>query len=141
MELILEVTDRQADTIVKALDLWARLGAGELTTLLSHPDISKRLVTDTGITTEEVRRLLTHLASVIFNLPKGTGYGILAKEIHESNRIAFDLMQAIRHRLVWSRAGNPPKRTPDMISIAYDEPMQTAKEPMPLVREKPAEAL
>jgi len=141
MEFVLEVTERQAQTLVIALDLWARLGSGDFAALLGHPDISRRLTTDTGITTEEVRRVLQHLAGAVFNLPAGASHSILSKDIHDSNRIAFDLMQAIRHRLAWSRAGNPPHRTTEMMSIAYDLPMQTGKDPLPLVQEKPAEAI
>lgn len=137
MEFVLEVTERQAQTMVTALNLWARIGGGDFTALLGHPDISRRLTTDTGITTEEVRRVLQHLASAVFNLPAGAGYSILSQDIHETNRIAFDLMQAIRHRLAWSSAGNPPTRTQEMLSIAYDIPMQTAEEPIPSVKEKP----
>jgi hypothetical protein len=136
MNLSIELNDRQADVMWRALELWARIGTGELTALLGHPEVSRRLVTDTGVTTENVRRSLEYLKQAVFNLPHGAEFGIANPDIHESNRIAYDLMQALRHHLAWSRAGNPPKRTPEMFSIVYDEPLRISTEPLPVVREQ-----
>lgn len=135
MDLELALNDKQADVIIAALELWARIGCGELTALLGHPEISRRLTTDKGVTTEDVRRLLEHLKIGVFGLPRNAYYGIVSSDITESNRIAFDLMQVIRHRLSWSRAGNPAERTPDMYHIAFEEPQHTSTEPLATMRD------
>ena len=141
MELLIKLNDKQADVIRIALDLWARIGTGDLTSLLHHPEISRRLVTDKGVTTEDVRRLLESLSESVFDLPPDTYFGIRSPQIGEGNRIAFDLMQVFRHRLAWLRAGEPPKRTPEMASGSYDDPFQTSSEPMALIRQKPNDPL
>ena len=141
MQLILEITDHQADVICAALDVWARIGTGELTTLLGHPDISRRLVTDQGVTNEDVRRVLEHLKTAVFDLKPNAYFGIRSTDITEGNRIAFDLMQVIRHHLAWTRAGNPETRMPEMYSVSYDDPIHTSSEPLAQIRDKPGDAL
>jgi hypothetical protein len=141
MELVLEITDQHADVICAALDLWARLGTGELTALLNHPDVSKRLTTDQGVTPEDVRRLLENLKTAIFDLKPNAWFGVSSKDISEGNRIAFDLMQVIRHQLAWARAGNPETRTPEMFSVSYDDPLHVSSAPLATIREKPGDIL
>lgn len=100
MRLVLELSDSQAEIMQLALDLWSRIACGELTALMSHPEVRRRLTTDQGVTTEDVRRLLESLKTAIFGLRANVYHGIGADDVEEGSRIAFDLMQVLHHHLV-----------------------------------------
>lgn len=124
MDFILTINATQLRNIMLAAELWSRVGTGELTALLNHPDIQKRLTTDDGVTTEDVRRLLEGLKQAVFGLSGGAYFGIVSDEIGESNRVAYDMVQMIRKAL--HKEGQPE------VTV-----LQTSTEPLPEIREKP----
>lgn len=127
MRLVLELSDPQAEVVRLALDLWARIGCGELVALLGHPEVRRRLTTEQGVTTEDVRRLLESLKTAVFGLHVNAYYGIGSDDVGEDSRIAFDLMQVIRSHLV-------PTVTRDIIQ-ASKEPLATMHDALAVIKE------
>lgn len=129
MRLVLELSDPQAEVIQSALDLWSRFSCGELTALLNHPEVRRRLTTDQGVTTEDVRRLLESLKTAVFGLHANAYYGIRSDDVEENGRIAFDLMQVIHHHLV--------PATRDVMQTST-ESLPTIRDALAVMRDEPA---
>lgn len=135
MRLVLELSDPQAEIIQLALDLWSRIACGELTALLSHPEVRRRLTTDQGVTTEDVRRLLESLKTAVFGLGANAYYGIRADEVEESSRIAFDLMQVVHRHLVptahdiMQTSAQPLATIHDALAVIRDPDKGASSEP------------
>jgi hypothetical protein len=126
----LHLTERQARVIVDALDLFSRIGMGQLKEVAyvlrqnplpsSDPDLEARTTL-----LSEIRDKLDTLSRYWM---KGPGfYGITSKSISDRFRIAFDIQQVIRHRLAWDR--NPQGD----ITVDFDNPTKTSEEDLPKI--------
>ena len=132
MEYNLKINEAQAQVLTDALEIYARLGMGQIYEILEHPDLRKQR---DAFVIDYCRALCENLRGAIFKLPIGNYYSISNREISDTNRVAYDLVQVIRHRLVWDRAGNPPERDhKTMFGPIYDEPMHFSEEqPLPSI--------
>ena len=127
----LKVSEEQAQVIADALELYARVGMGQLAHITEHPDIRSRIFKNTEISLEILRGVFEMVKQTVFNLPVNCYHSLGCPEISDKNRVAYDLVQVIRHRLAWDRAGNPPERDyRTMYGVIYDTPMHFAKEPL-----------
>ena len=137
MEYNLKINEAQAQVLTDALNIYARLGMGQIYEILEHPDLRQRMLDslETYGIMGYCREVCEMLRRTIFGLPANTYYSISNREISDRNRIAYDLLQVIRHRLVWDRAGNPPERDhKTMFGPIYDEPMHFSEEqPLPSI--------
>jgi hypothetical protein len=117
------ITTEQAETLVEVLDLLSRLNIGQFNMLLECPYIWKY-----GML-EKQRAYLELLVSDIkyaFGLHTNSSFGM--PQIPEAQK-SYDILCVIRHRLVWDKAGNPPKRDfKTMFDVYYDAPMHWFKE-------------
>lgn len=126
----LHLMEKQARVIIDALDLFARIGMGQLKEVAyvlrqnplpsSDPDLEAR----TNLLSD-IRDKLDVLARYWMN---GPGYyGITSKSISDRFKIAWDIQQVIRHRLAWDRkpAGG--------ITVDFDDPMKTSEEALPKI--------
>jgi len=135
MNYHITLNEEQARITMLALDIYSRLGMGQLDTITEHPDLFSRIRKQQRIEAEIVRAELQHIKRVIFPEldPVGMCHSTSSREISDSNRVAYELLQVIRHRLSWDAAGNPPARTSDMVGVIYDDPMKTSKQPLPTI--------
>ena len=139
-----EMTEQQLRVVQAAMDLYSRLGMGQLEEIFAHPDLRKRRAELPQVMASTERDSLSDamgvLKSVVFpELVADQHYGIRAKQISDDNRIACDVSQVIRHRLAWDGAGNPPQRRwPAMAQVDFDPPPGWSAVPLPRIEACPA---
>lgn len=136
------VTEDQLSLISRALDLYSRIGIGQLDKLLDHPTFvneRKLYCKDANGNTdwvknsdlkEETERRLVHARELLLpndHLPLNASLGIHSPNVDESCRVAFDIHQVIRHEF-W-KAGPNPSKMQVMSSISF-----TAKKDSQLIR-------
>lgn len=114
------LTERQAQVITDALDLYARIGSGQL------EEISHILRLNPGPAHEKIEAVsrLTREAASCWMGHAGGHHGISSDKIHDCFRIAYDLQQVIRYRLAWDR------HPEGGIQVHFDEPMKYSQEPL-----------
>ena len=126
----LVINREQAGTIRRALDMWSRIGMGQLAEILEHPDLQSRMWSGSE-RPEKLRAALDSLKHDIFGLDAGAYHAIHSKLVHDDNRIAWDLLQVLRHRMAWDYAGNPPVRDwATMLAVDFDPPSRSSRLPL-----------
>lgn len=118
------ITESQAQILVDALDLYSRIGAGQL------EEIAHVLRINPGTQHEKVAAVeeLAKEASNCWMGRAGGHHGISSEKVHDAFRVAWDLQQVIRHRLAWDR--NPKGG----IQVNFDEPLKSSKEPLATIK-------
>lgn len=123
MKYNLLLSDEQADVLVRALDLYSRIGIGQFEEVLNVYD--RHLKLDLA-QRETLRHLLTN-AKMAVGLPANGGPSIGNQEkVREEFRVAWDIQQVVRHRLSHDRRpeGNPS-------NMNFDTPHHTSQLPLP----------
>lgn len=124
----LTITEEQANTLINALDLYQRIGMGQL------DEIIRVAVSAPGHKYDwaEVDKTMNILKLQLLGWPHiGTAHGIRSSELPDQFRIAWDIQQVVRHRL--AHDGLKPGEKPG-IYVYFDEPHQTSKEPLPEIK-------
>ena len=116
----LSLTERQAQVLVDALDLYSRIGMGQLTEISHVLRMNSKAV-------DEVDMMLRE-ASYCWMGGAGSYYGITSDKINDVFRVAWDLQQVIRYRLAWDR--NPDGG----IQVHFDEPLKSSAEPLAVIK-------
>lgn len=118
------ITESQAQVLVDALDLYSRIGSGQL------EEVSHILRLNPGIQHEKVAAVegLAKEAANCWMGRAGGRHGISSEKIHDVFRVAWDLQQVIRHRLAWDR--NPKGG----IQVNFDEPLKSSREPLASIK-------
>lgn len=108
----LTMTRMQVAVLQEALDMYFRVGMGQLRDVLGH------LVPPTLEVDEYCRRrdnaewaLRALRAAAMPDLPPNGSYSISSREISDSNRVAADLYDVVRHHFtkdLWVVGGNEP---------------------------------
>lgn len=135
----LEITEEQAQVIRNALDLYTRIGIGQLKEIWwvwgHNKDVCKcdRRTFDA---------YLTDLQLQLTGFPLNASWGIHSLEVHDVFRQAYDLHQVIRNKLAWTRyrkehpgSESQPRDHSFAIgtgTIDFDNPRKTALEDVPL---------
>jgi len=117
----ISVSEKQARVMMDALNLFSRIGIGQLREVLRHPQYENKLIHDNE-TYRYSQRLLDQVKERLTGFETHASYGISSPEVHDDSNIAYDLLQVIRHRLSWDR--NPDGG----IEVYYDTPIQYSKE-------------
>ena len=74
---------------------------------------------------DKIRDILGDLQSAMTKMGSPTAYfGISSPEIPDDARIAFELMQVIRHRIAWDKVPQGD------ILVDFDRPLPFSKQPM-----------
>jgi len=130
MKVTLEINERQAHTLKEALELYARIGMGQLHELNYHPAFQCR-----DYERDEVDQLLDHLKHTVFTdlYGRGHSYGIRHENTHEASKEAYDIYQVIRHRLAWHK-----KPEGNRWSVDFDEPTQFSQQPLAFCKIEPS---
>ena len=121
MEVTLKLTEKQAEVVVAALDLYSRILIGQTEEVervyrwLPGDRLSlKKLQT--------AKHLLDDVKHVLWGFLPGSSYGIHHPDVHDDARKAFDLQQVIRNTI--ARTKNPKGGS----QVIYDTPTQTSTE-------------
>jgi hypothetical protein len=107
----LKVTKEQLRLIQDALDMYSRIGIGQLWGIKEHPtfeEILRKKCTFDGKVEYSLYHDMREKADKYFTLGRDTllidsthgqhgSFGIYNQEVHESCRVAYDLVQVIRH--------------------------------------------
>ena len=108
----IRLTKEQLIVIQEALELYSRIGIGQFDKIKEHPTfenyLKKKFKNDEGKTDysryHEVRDtvdlMLVQPRNMLLNdltLPKNASWGIYSPDVDESCRVAYDLIQVIRH--------------------------------------------
>lgn len=118
----IELSDKQADILIAALDLYSRIHLGqfeEVANIARMYDISK-LNKDYEAHNEfedAVRE-----AKIILGFDRNGSYGIFNEQVNDVARIAWDMQQVIRNHLAWKR--NPEGG----FTVNFDAPHHSSKE-------------
>lgn len=121
----LTLTDTQAIIIKDALDMYSRVGMGQIKAILDHPDITERLLDKGHSRWGEVGDTLDVFKQEVFDLDKSGYYGIFSEDIKECNREAWDVQQVIRHGIAWD------KYPEGGLGVSWDTPFQASKQDLP----------
>jgi len=122
----LSLTERQAQVLTEALDLFSRIGMGQLEEIAyvlrsyTKPSESSSLLSSR---LDELKRLAREASNVWMGSPCGCR-GISSEEIGDAFRVAWDLHQVIRYRLAWDRNPNGG------LQVSFDTPMKYSQEPL-----------
>lgn len=101
--ITITLTERQARTLADALDLYSRIGMGQLESMLwtlkdSYPDKYEEI--------ENADWLISALKKQVFGFSKTRAYSIYSTNVPVAHRNAFDMYKQVRHTLEQSR-GEP----------------------------------
>lgn len=111
-----------AQVVVDALDLYSRVGLGQLDeiTSLARFGLLKNAKGESPSDDdlEEAEAHLKQVKRTLFGFEPGASHGIFSPKINSRFKDAWAVLKAIRHRLAWDR--NPDGG----IQVSYDEPMR-----------------
>lgn len=128
----LDLDEHSAALLMRALDLYSRIGIGQIESVLDHPEVQQALLKVDHL---EARYAASRLKEVVFGFAPGAGRSIASAQVMDGTKQAFDILCVLRHRLAWDKAGNPPQRTPSMIFVDYDRPAHFGPAPLPFFRQ------
>lgn len=120
MKITLTLSDKQAQVLVGALDLYSRVLIGQIENVeevlrLNYPDLATaRLGTARG--------LCDTIKMILWEFQSGASFGIHNPRVPDKARQAWDLQQVIRNTI--ARTKNPEGG----IQVCYDTPTQTSTE-------------
>lgn len=118
-EYSLRITQKQADVIKDACELYSRLEMGQWDTVA---DFIRTPLEHMEIPLCEIREQLNDLAVKARMKPSRWAFrGITHDETHECGKIAWDVYQVLRHRVSWDRYPEGG------MQVSFDKPFRTAK--------------
>lgn len=119
-ELTLKMNEKQAEVMMAALDLYARLGVGQLQEVLQHPSIRPR-----EYNRLEIEGLLDMVKMEVFpELEHPNAYhSISSEKTVEESKIAIEMNDVVRHTLAWHK--KPEGSTWD---VRFQKPQQYSEE-------------
>lgn len=121
----LTITEEQAKTLVNAIDLYQRIGMGQLDEVkfIAVPSPGHKL------NFVELDQTIAILKMQLLGWPNiGTSHSIMSNVLPDKFRVAWDIQQVIRYRI--EHDGLKPGEKPGCY-VPFDKPRQTSKEPLP----------
>lgn len=118
----LEVSEKQAEILVKALDLYTRIGIGQFEEILSLHRESDSFQNNQN----QVERLVSELKRTILGLEPNSSFGIQSKKVPDQYRVASDMVGMIRYTLLKDQPETPMSK----MSIFRDYPLRWGDEPI-----------
>lgn len=123
------LTERQADILVRALDLYSRIGIGQICEVRQ---VWNRFYRSFQPDMDMVQRLLDHAKYAMTGFEGGASHGIGTREVNDEFKIAHEVRQQLWHDLSWHRE---PKGGH---TVNFDPPLKYTAEPLPKVEIKDA---
>ena len=125
---VLNLNGHQAEVLVRALDLYSRIGIAQFEEILDVYDRhNKRSLTPVA-QTMAARRALVEAKMSMTGYGPNAGHSIMSPDVNDEFRVAYDIQQVVRHRLAWAR---DPRGS---LRVDFDTPHQTSTEPLPGVQ-------
>lgn len=116
------LTREQVRVMNAALELFSRIGQGQLHEVTKHHDHNRA---------EEARPIVDQLKMVVASLGVGCAHGISSPAIHDQYRTAYDMEQVLRRQLaIDDKVSGPDYR--------LDPPLQYGLEPLAKIKPMPA---
>ena len=125
MKVTIEVDENQARLIQRALDFYSRVGIGQMERILEYPTFEKVLAERLKVdgktdwskfhdTKDKANDRLHEAREIVLNtgISKNGSYGIFNPDVDESCRVAYDILQVVRHEF-W-------KQDPDRSDVTVD---------------------
>ena len=128
----LYLTERQAQILTEALDLFSRIGMGQfgeigyILSVYQNKNTSEDSYTKIN-KIDEIRRLAREAANIWMG-SSGSYHGITSDNISDVFRVAWDLQQVIRHRLAWDRSPSGG------LQVNFDTPLRSSQEPLAIIK-------
>lgn len=121
-QFVLTLTASQAQTLVEALDMFSRIGIGQIHEV-------ENVVTRYGMDRKEhnyeaVRNALDFVRRELMGFEPGGSYGIFHKKVHNVFKDAWDLQQVIRYVLAWTK--NPEGG----FGVNFHDPLKSGESPL-----------
>ena len=118
---ILEMTEAQARNLVRALDLYSRIGMGQLEAV----DQEVRMWSDESLSSHEEREeSIKSLKTALFGFARGHR-AIMSERVHDQYRLAWDTMKVVRYAVAWHT------RPMGGATVDFATPMKYGSEPLP----------
>jgi hypothetical protein len=114
------LTQQQAKAIIAALDLYSRIGQGQL------QEIAQVIRKNEGIPTERIDAVASIAREAASTLM--INFGIFSDKLNDIFRVAWDLQQVIRNRLAWD---NKPTGG---IQVDFDDPLRSSQEQLAVIK-------
>lgn len=126
----LTVNKKQAEVLLRALDLFSRIGLANFEEILRHPQWNNKRWTGANIDPYcdkyyRCSELLKMAKTLLTGLHKNASYGIAAPEVDEDSKIAYDTYQVIENHLAWDK--NPKGGT----TVDFRDPLRFSEESLP----------
>jgi hypothetical protein len=116
----LTLSQKQAEVLVRALDLYSRIGIGQFEEVLDVYDRELKL----DYERRERFRVKLNQAKNEAGHPSNGSYGISSPEVRDEFRVSYDIQQVVRNKLALVR--NPEGG----ITVDFDTPRAIGKEPL-----------
>ena len=127
----LTLNDAQVDTLLRALDLYARVGCGQFEEIARLFRLDSRC--GENVDGVEIHRLLGAIKQHLFSQHDGGSYSICSREVPVDYRLAWDVFQVVRYCVSWERfpeGGN---------TVNFDLPMNTSGRAFCVVERQPCQ--
>jgi hypothetical protein len=132
----LTLTEAQAQTLSRGMDIIARLGIGQFRDALEQLPLVKDYAHGWHDDMDVIGLILAKYTIDGVN-GWNSSLGIHHNKVSESTRIAWDLYQVVRNRLAWDWAiahgivkEGEQRKWPEMMQVHYDEPSKVSNEPL-----------
>jgi len=123
---LLEIDERQARILNDALDLYSRIGIGQLEEIANNFRwFNDPRLKDNWDKLDIARSLLDSIKMLLFKQPPNGSYGIYHPDVPDCYRVAWDIQKVIRHHLWLERQAQGEGQR---FCVDADEPNQSAKD-------------
>jgi len=116
----LTLNEEQARILIRALDLYSRIGIGQFEEVAQVYDRGLKL----DLTTRDRIRAGLNIAKVEAGHPVNGSYGIHNEKVDDEFRVAYDLQKVVRHRLAWDH------QPQGGMGVHFDTPDQSGSQPL-----------
>ena len=118
----LTMSEEQAQVVVRALDLYTRIGIGQFEEIFRVYDPKGELRNHSGAS-----GLMNSIKNIVGH-PANGSHGIHHPEVRDEFRAAYDVQQVIRNRIAFDK--NPEGG----MGVAFDTPRAISQLPLPTIK-------
>lgn len=126
----IHLSEKAIYIIIQALDLYSRVGMGQLETVKDVLLKSEKSRENILKNRDAIERLLDLVKEMAMELSPSSYQSIMSPEISDDFRTAYDMIQVLRNRLAWDRE---PKGG---FTVDFDPLFQTSPDPPVKIKKK-----